>query len=95
MSLIVRGVTENMRPNLAKLYCPVAYIARISAACLLVNLAWLFDSPGRVWWRSLLTISRILSWLLPSHKWLGLTQRRLSQVWQTKMPSGIVPRCNS
>lgn len=45
--------------------------------------------------RPLRTLSVMLSWGVPRNRWLGFTHLGLSQWWQTNIPSGIGPLCNS
>jgi hypothetical protein len=63
---------------------PLFSITRISLICSSVSVRRALDP------RCLLAMSFILSSLVPSHKWFGLQQRRLSHEWHTSNSVGSI-----
>ena len=96
---VTRRLMRRIRLEL-QLYCTarmreIVGDVRIARTWPLVTFAFVLCSPRRITRRFFLSISAILSALVPTNRWSGLTQHDTSQVCSTDIPLGILPLCNS
>lgn len=96
--LTIELLTPNILESLTYPMPPVAYSARISLTCFSVSLLFGCNSPkvgvgGRQ--RPLVLQSALLSAYVPKNRCAGFTHLRLSHLWQTYNPSGMMPFISS
>ena len=86
ISPMLTWVTPNTLPNCVCVTPPNAYLARISNTCDSFNFAWWLRLPSGLMCRFLSHISCILTDGLPTKRWRGRQQARLSHLCKICLP---------